>query len=42
MLDREGREEQNTEPGQSDMVFFDPFNTQLNGYYDPELDFSFI
>ncbi|KAL4821860.1 hypothetical protein BDW67DRAFT_149706 [Aspergillus spinulosporus] len=25
-----------------DMVFFDPFNMQLNGYYDPELDFSFI
>ncbi|KAL4742522.1 hypothetical protein BDV11DRAFT_202620 [Aspergillus similis] len=42
MLDRERREEQNIEPGQSDMVFFDPFNMQLNGYYDPELDFSFI
>ncbi|KAL3438432.1 hypothetical protein BDV09DRAFT_159800 [Aspergillus tetrazonus] len=42
VLDRERREEQNTEPGQSNMVFFDPFNIQLNGYYDPELDFSFI
>ncbi|KAL4763020.1 uncharacterized protein BDW70DRAFT_148905 [Aspergillus foveolatus] len=42
LLDRERREEQSTELGQSDMVFFDPFNMQLNGYYDPELDFSLI
>ncbi|KAL4752991.1 hypothetical protein BDW72DRAFT_211050 [Aspergillus terricola var. indicus] len=41
-VDRETREEQNIEPGQSEMVFLDPFNMQLNGYYDPELDFSFI
>lgn len=36
----ERREEQLIEPGFSDMFFFDPFNMQSNGYYDPQLDFS--
>ncbi|KAL4913652.1 hypothetical protein BDW62DRAFT_159093 [Aspergillus aurantiobrunneus] len=41
-LDRERREERDFEPGFSDMFLFDPFNMQLNGYYDPDLDFSFM
>ncbi|KAL4798608.1 hypothetical protein BDV19DRAFT_376811 [Aspergillus venezuelensis] len=39
--DRE-REERSGEPTLSDMFVFDPFNMQLNGYYDPQLDLSFM
>ncbi|KAL3455362.1 hypothetical protein BJX64DRAFT_72484 [Aspergillus heterothallicus] len=41
-LDREKRAQQEAEQGLSDMFFWDPFNIQLNGYYDPEFDFSFV
>lgn len=40
--DHERREYQEMEPGFSDMFLFDPFNMQLNGYYDPELDGPFM
>jgi hypothetical protein len=42
LLDRERGEEQESRNGFSDMFLFDPFNMQLNGYYDPELEFSFV
>ncbi|KAL4867026.1 hypothetical protein BDV12DRAFT_210202 [Aspergillus spectabilis] len=42
LLDRERREEQESRNGFSDMFLFDPFNMQLNGYYDPELEFAFM
>ncbi|KAL4779737.1 hypothetical protein BJX76DRAFT_68980 [Aspergillus varians] len=43
-LDRERREVQENAPagGFSDTFLFDPFNMQLNGYYDPQLDFPFV
>ncbi|KAL2819404.1 hypothetical protein BJX63DRAFT_8648 [Aspergillus granulosus] len=40
LLDREIRAQQEAEQGLSDMFFWDPFNMQLNDYYDP--GFSFI
>ncbi|KAL2839948.1 hypothetical protein BJY01DRAFT_218807 [Aspergillus pseudoustus] len=42
LLDRERRVEQGGEQGLSEMFFWDPFNMQLNGYYDPDLDFPFV
>ncbi|KAJ0424390.1 hypothetical protein BJY00DRAFT_261864 [Aspergillus carlsbadensis] len=42
LLDREKRVQQEAEQGLSDMFFWDPFNMQLNGYYDPDLDFPFV
>ncbi|KAL4945411.1 hypothetical protein BDV06DRAFT_209517 [Aspergillus oleicola] len=42
LLDRQRREEEPAEPAISDMFVFDPFNMQLNGYYDPHLDLSFM
>ncbi|KAL4999748.1 fungal-specific transcription factor domain-containing protein [Aspergillus recurvatus] len=41
-LGREMAEDQIIGPELSDAFLFDPFNMQLNGYYDPELDFSFM
>ncbi|KAL4932195.1 Zn(II)2Cys6 transcription factor [Aspergillus undulatus] len=39
MLDRQRDEEQESEPGISDMFLLDPFNMQLNDYHDPQLDY---
>ncbi|KAH8702206.1 hypothetical protein BGW36DRAFT_289203 [Talaromyces proteolyticus] len=41
LLDRERRVEHEVEQGVSDLYLWDPFNMQLNGYYDPSLEFSF-
>lgn len=38
----EMEQQQEFEQGFSDAFLWDPFNMQLNGYYDPELDFSFV
>jgi hypothetical protein len=45
-INQSGREtelerQEEFEQGFSDAFLWDPFNMQLNGYYDPELDFSF-
>ena len=42
VFDRQRREEGSGESALSDMFVFDPFNMQLNGYYDPQLDLSFL
>ncbi|KAL4958428.1 hypothetical protein BDW69DRAFT_47296 [Aspergillus filifer] len=42
VLDRQQRKEESAGPAFSDMFVFDPFNMQLNGYYDPQLDLSFL
>ncbi|KAL3470023.1 hypothetical protein BJX99DRAFT_251533 [Aspergillus californicus] len=41
-LERESRVGQDVEQGMSDLFLWDPFNMQLNGYYDPDLNFSFV
>ncbi|KAL5337949.1 hypothetical protein BJX70DRAFT_408984 [Aspergillus crustosus] len=41
LLGREIGIENENRDGFNDMFLFDPFNMQLNGYYDRELDFSF-
>ncbi|KUL84036.1 hypothetical protein ZTR_07155 [Talaromyces verruculosus] len=38
----EMEQQQEFEQGFSDAFLWDPFNMQLNGYYDRELDFSFV
>ncbi|KAL4881976.1 hypothetical protein BJY04DRAFT_227447 [Aspergillus karnatakaensis] len=42
LSDRERGEDRGSGSGFSDMFLIDPFNMQLNGYYDPDLEFSFM
>uniref|UniRef100_A0A093VDN4 Sterol regulatory element-binding protein ECM22 n=1 Tax=Talaromyces marneffei PM1 TaxID=1077442 RepID=A0A093VDN4_TALMA len=41
-VELELEQQQEFEQGFSDALLWDPFNMQLDGYYDPELDLSFV